>query len=86
MIRIETCNTKDEKSDIAHLLSFLSYTPHAIYTSFSFADTQIPILKKYDDGEAKEGVGAGAALAYANANGISNKELLEAVELIIYGM
>ncbi|MFT7005152.1 MAG: hypothetical protein ACJAWW_002525 [Sulfurimonas sp.] len=76
----------DEKSDIAHLLSLLSYTPHAVYTTFSFADAQIPVLKKYDNGEAKEGVGAGAALAYANTNGISNKELLEAIELIIYGM
>nr|WP_321267382.1 TIGR00303 family protein [uncultured Sulfurimonas sp.] len=76
----------DEKSDLKHLLSLLSYTPHAVHTSFSFAKTEIPILKKYDDGEAKEGVGAGAALAYANTNNISNKELLEAIELIIYGM
>lgn len=76
----------DEKSDIKHLLSLLSYTPHAIHTSFSFADAQIPVLKLYDDGEAKEGVGAGAALAYANTNGVTNKELLDAIELIIYGM
>ncbi len=53
---------------------------------FSFADAQIEVLKLYDDGEAKEGVGAGGALAYANANGISNKELLDAIELIIYSM
>ncbi len=77
---------KDENSNIKNILNKLSYTPHAIYTSFSFADTEIPVLKKYDDGEAKEGVGAGAALAYANTNKITNKELLEAVELIIYTM
>jgi len=76
----------DEKSDIKHLLSLLSYTPHAIHTSFSFADAQIPVLKLYDEGEAKEGVGAGAALGYAKANGTTNKELLDAIELIIYGM
>lgn len=76
----------DEKSDIKHLLSLLSYTPHGVYTSFSFADAQIPVLKLYDDGEAKEGVGAGAALGYANTNSVTNKELLEAIELIIYGM
>lgn len=77
---------KDKNSNIKNILSKLSYTPHAIYTEFSFKETKIPILKKYDDGEAKEGVGAGAALAYANANNFTNKELLEAIELIIYMM
>jgi uncharacterized protein (TIGR00303 family) len=77
---------KDENSDIKYLLSLLSYTPHAIYTTFSFQDSEIEILKKYDEGEAKEGVGAGAALGYANTNKITNKELLEAIELIIYMM
>ena len=77
---------KDKSSDIKNILLKLSYTPHAIYTTFSFANAEIPILKKYDDGEAKEGVGAGATLAYANTNKITNKELLEAIELIIYTM
>jgi len=77
---------KDKNSNIKNILSKLSYTPHAVYTSFSFADTEIPVLKKYDDGEAKEGVGAGAALAYANTNKINTQELLEAIELIIYMM
>jgi len=77
---------KDPHSDIAHLLSLLSYTPHAIYTEFSFADAEIPVLKKYDEGEAKEGVGAGAALAYASTNNLTNKEVLEAIELIMYTM
>ncbi|MEA1982573.1 MAG: TIGR00303 family protein [Campylobacterota bacterium] len=76
----------DTHSDIKHILEQLSYTPHAIYTEFSFANAEIPVLKKYDEGEAKEGVGAGAALAYANAKGLTNKELLEAIELIIYMM
>ncbi len=76
----------DANSDIKHILSLLSHTPHAVHTNFSFAKTEIPILKKYDDGEAKEGVGAGASLAYANANNISNEELLDAIELLIYGM
>ncbi|MDT8339072.1 MAG: nicotinate-nucleotide--dimethylbenzimidazole phosphoribosyltransferase, partial [Sulfurimonas sp.] len=51
---------KDENSDIAHILSLLSYKPHAVYTTFSFEKATIPVLKKYDEGEAKEGVGAGA--------------------------
>ncbi|MCD6173580.1 MAG: nicotinate-nucleotide--dimethylbenzimidazole phosphoribosyltransferase [Sulfurimonas sp.] len=77
---------KDKNADIKHLLSHLSYTPHAIYTEFSFANTEIPILKKYDDGEAKEGVGAGASLAYATTNKLTNDEVLDAIELIIYSM
>lgn len=56
----------DKNSDIAHLLKLLSFTPHALKTSFSFAASPIDVLKKYDQGEAKEGVGAGAALAYAD--------------------
>jgi len=77
---------KDTNSDIKHILEQLSYTPHALYTEFSFSNTKIPVLKKYDEGEAKEGVGAGASLAYATQNSINNKELLEAIELIIYEM
>jgi len=77
---------KDKNSDLKHILSLLSYTPHSIYTTFSFKNTDIEILKKYDEGEAKEGVGAGAALAYANSNNISNEKLLESIELIIYMM
>jgi len=61
-----------------------SYTPNAIYTEFSFANAEIPILKKYDEGEVKEGVGAGASLAYANTNSLTNQDVLEAVELIMY--
>jgi len=77
---------KDKNSNIKHILEQLSYTPHAIYTSFSFKNAEIPVLHKYDEGEAKEGVGAGAALAYANANGLTNTELLEQIEYIIYSM
>jgi len=76
----------DKNSNIKHILEQLSYTPHAIYTEFSFTAAEIPILKKYDEGEAKEGVGAGACLAYANANGLTNADVLEAIELIMYTM
>ncbi len=77
---------EDKNSNIKHILEQLSYTPHAVYTEFSFADAEIPVLKKYDEGEAKEGVGAGGALAYADSNKLTNKEVLEAVELIMYMM
>lgn len=77
---------EDKNSDIAHVLSLLSYTPHAVYTKFSFENAEIDILKKYDEGEAKEGAGAGAALAYATTNNLTNGEVLDAIELIIYTM
>lgn len=76
----------DKNSDIAHILSLLSYKPHAVYTTFSFEKATIPLLKKYDEGEAKEGVGAGAALAYASAKGTQEDKLLEEIEYIIYSM
>ncbi|MEA3369954.1 MAG: nicotinate-nucleotide--dimethylbenzimidazole phosphoribosyltransferase, partial [Campylobacterota bacterium] len=77
---------RDEHSDIAHLLSLLSYTPHALYTEFSFENAEIPVLKKYDEGEAKEGVGAGACLAYGATNSLSNEDILNEIELIMYMM
>ncbi len=76
----------DKNSDISYILSLLSYKPHAVYTTFSFEKATIPLLKKYDEGEAKEGVGAGAALAYANTKGVSGDKLLEEIEHIIYYM
>ena len=76
----------DPHSNIKHILQQLSYTPHAIYTTFSFADATIPVLHKYDEGEAKEGVGAGGALGYAHHNHRTNKQIVEEVELLIYSM
>jgi len=74
----------DKNSDIKNLLSKLSFTPNAIYSKLSFKNAEIPILKKYDEGEAKEGVGAGASLAYGYTNSITNKEILEQIESILY--
>ncbi|MBA1438344.1 MAG: TIGR00303 family protein [Epsilonproteobacteria bacterium] len=77
---------KDRNSDIVRILSNLSYTLKTCYSTFSFADAKIPVLKKYDEGEAKEGVGAGGALGYGVTNGLENKEVLETIELMMYQM
>ncbi|NPA66017.1 MAG: nicotinate-nucleotide--dimethylbenzimidazole phosphoribosyltransferase, partial [Epsilonproteobacteria bacterium] len=77
---------QDETSDIKKLLSLLSYEPQALYTSFSFASAEIEVLKKYDEGEAKEGVGAGASLGYAHTHGVSNEKIVENIELMMYEM
>ncbi|MEN4053681.1 MULTISPECIES: nicotinate-nucleotide--dimethylbenzimidazole phosphoribosyltransferase [Sulfurimonas] len=78
--------THDKNSNIARILEQLSYKPHAVYTTFSFAESQIPVLHKYDEGEAKEGVGAGAALAYMLKNDLENQKVLEQIEYLIYTM
>jgi len=74
----------DKNSDIKNLLSKLSFTPNAIYSHLSFENAEIPVLKKYDEGEAKEGVGAGASLAYGYSNGLSNSQIVEQIEYILY--
>ena len=45
-----------------------------------FKESSHPALKLYDEGEAKEGVGCGAALCYAAINGVNKKELTEKIE------
>lgn len=81
------CTTKwvyeDEKSDIEGLLKLNDLKINAYYADFDFKDSSHPALKLYDDGEAKEGVGAGASLAYALLNGISKKELTKKIESLL---
>lgn len=73
-------------SGIAHIFSLLSFIPHAVYTPFSFKKATIATLHKYDEEEAKDGVGAGAALAFAHTNNLDNDTLLEQIEYILYKM
>lgn len=81
------CTTKwvyeDEKSDIEGLLKLNDLKINAYYADFDFKDSSHPALKLYDEGEAKEGVGAGAALTYALLNGISKKELTKKIESLL---
>ena len=78
------CTTKwvfeDEKSDIKALLELLSFPINAYYSDFDFSLSQHPALKLYDEGEAKEGVGAGGALMYGFLNALSKKEINNQVE------
>jgi len=81
---IHLCTTKwiaeDEHSNIQALLDQLDFRVKAYYADFSFQESIHPALKLYDEGEAKEGVGAGACIAYAYAHGISQKELTEKIQ------
>ncbi len=71
---------QDAKSDIKALLDRLDPSPKAAFADFLYEDAKIPVLKAYDEGEAKEGVGAGAAIAYAYAHGVTQQEITAEVE------
>jgi len=78
------CTTKwvaqDENSDIKALLEMLDFPINAHYTDFDFSLSEHPALKLYDEGEAKEGVGAGGALMYGYLNGLSKESITRQVE------
>jgi uncharacterized protein (TIGR00303 family) len=81
------CTTKwvaqDEYSDIKALLEMLSFPIHTYYVDFDFSLSRHPALKLYDEGEAKEGVGAGGALMYGVLNGLSKEEITRQVEYFL---
>jgi len=78
------CTTKwvaqDKNSDIKAILELLSFPINAYYTSFDFSLSSHPALKLYDQGEAKEGVGAGGALMYGFLNGLSKQAINNQIE------
>jgi len=81
---IALCTTKwvseDEHSNIKALLEQLDFSINAYASTFDFSNSKHPALKLYDEGEAKEGVGCGAALCYATINGISKNSVTQKVE------
>lgn len=78
------CTTKwviqDESSDIKRLLEMLDFTINAYSANFDFSKSSHPALKLYDEGEAKEGVGAGGALCYGLINGLNDEQIIRKVE------
>jgi NaMN:DMB phosphoribosyltransferase len=82
--KLALCTTKwvaqDENSDIKALLEMLAFPINAYYADFDFSLSTHPALKLYDEGEAKEGVGAGGALMYGYLNGLSKENITRKVE------
>lgn len=78
------CTTKwvyeDKNSDIKGLLELLKFPINAYCSDFDFSLSSHPALKLYDEGEAKEGVGAGAALMYGLLNGLDKEQITKKVE------
>ncbi|MCV6607426.1 MAG: TIGR00303 family protein [Campylobacterales bacterium] len=71
---------EDRNSDIKKILEQLDFTPNCFYSDFSFFKTNVPPLKLYDQGEAKEGVGAGGAICYGFLNGLDSQGIIEEIE------
>jgi len=78
------CTTKwvanDKNSDIKALLKMLDFKVDSYYADFDFEYSNHPALKLYDEGEAKEGVGAGGALVYGLLNGLSKESITKKIE------
>jgi len=70
----------DTNSDIAGLLKMATFPLNAYYADFNFSLSNHPALKLYDEGEAKEGVGAGGALVYGLLNGLTKESITKKVE------
>jgi uncharacterized protein (TIGR00303 family) len=81
---ISLCTTSwvanDENSDIKNLIQMNGLNINSYYADFNFSLSNHPALKLYDEGEAKEGVGAGAALVYGYLNGLSQEQITKKVE------
>ena len=74
---------KDENSDIKALLNMLDFKINAYYSDFDFSTSSHAALKLYDEGEAKEGVGAGACIVYALLNGVQKDKIIKKIESLL---
>ncbi len=70
----------DKNSDIKALINMCDFKINSYYANFDFSLSQHPALKLYDEGEAKEGVGAGGALIYGFLNGLTKEQITQQVE------
>ncbi len=75
---------EDKNSDIKGLLSLLDEKVDGYYADFDFKDSEISVLKLYDSGEAKEGVGAGGALCLASCLGYDKKRITKKIEEVLF--
>ncbi|MFA7084947.1 MAG: TIGR00303 family protein [Arcobacteraceae bacterium] len=82
--KISLCTTKwiaeDKNSNIKAILEQLDFKINLYASDFDFSLSSHLALKLYDEGEAKEGVGCGAALCYASINGITKEQITQKTE------
>lgn len=77
-----TSQTPQQIEPTESLLKKLSYTPHALSTTLNLQNAEIEELK--DIAKEHESAASSAALAYAQANAITNAAVVEEMELILY--
>ena len=81
---LSLCTTKwvsqDKNSNIEALIEMCDFKVNTYFSDFDFSLSEHPALKLYDQGEAKEGVGAGGALMYGFLNGLSKEQITSKVE------
>ena len=70
----------DKNSDIKSLIEMSELNINSYYAEFDFSLSSHPALALYDQGEAKEGVGAGGALMYGFLNGLTKEQITRKVE------
>ena len=70
----------DTNSDIKALLEMCNFPINSYFSEFDFKESSHPALKLYDEGEAKEGVGAGGALVYGFLKGLDKSTITQKVE------
>ena len=75
---------EDRNSDIKGLLELLNFKINAYYTNFNFSTSNYSTLKLYDEGEAKEGVGAGGALVYGAINNLDDISIIKEIEKFLH--
>ena len=73
----------DENSNIKHLIELCNFKINSYYADFDFSLSSHPALKLYDQGEAKEGVGAGGALVYGMINALTKEQITKQVENLL---
>lgn len=73
----------DENSNIKNLIELCNFKINSYYSDFDFTLSSHPALKLYDQGEAKEGVGAGGALVYGMINALSKEQITKQVENLL---
>jgi uncharacterized protein (TIGR00303 family) len=84
---IALCTTSwvanDKNSNIKALSGMNDFKINAYNSNFNFSASQHPALQLYEQGEAKEGVGAGGALVYASLNNINKTNITNQVENLL---
>ncbi len=77
---------EDPSSDIVGLIGDVAPGVTLTYSELSLGESRFEGLKLYEEGYAKEGVGAGGLLVTAAVRGLSQNEVLDAIESLYGGL